>query len=283
MNAFNPYSNQKKSAHQILFYFPLILFFILMMTDLSIAQEVIPPKCCGGNRLLKEFIAEEMQYPSKSLQAQIEGVVELSFIVESNGSVSNLTFTKKVAPDIDKEAIRIFNKIIWQPATELGIPIAYLHEFSIPFKTKKYQKLIRRRGYEYFSYPHTPVDSGNRVYQRKEVDVGAYPIISSLDINLTSFLTKNLKYPESAFKQSVSGTVELIFVVEPSGRISNIQIIKALGGGCTEEAIRVVKMIRWFPALKNNIAVRSFIPMEINFNLASKTVGGSVPSPGQLN
>lgn len=271
-----PIENQKY------FRFFSLSFLVFLISFIGFSQEIIPPECYGGNRLLKEFIGEEMIYPQIALLEKIEGNVELSFIVGPDGQVGELTVIKKVAPEVDAEAIRIFRKLLWYPATEMGKPIAYLHEINISFKISKYQKMVKKRGYEYFNFPHQPVDSTNRVFKRKEVDVGAYPVISSLDVNISGFLTNNLQYPESAFKQSISGNVKLLFVVEPNGHISNIQVIKTLGGGCTEEAIRVVKLINWFPALKKNVAVRCFVPMEISFNLASKTVGGSVPSPGQL-
>ena len=80
----------------------------------------------------------------------------------------------------------------------------------------------------------------------------------------------------------MSGTVTLKFVIEPSGRISNIVVDKALGGGCTEEAIRVIRLIRWNPAVINEMAVRSWICLDITFDIAKKSVGGSIPTPGQV-
>ncbi len=80
----------------------------------------------------------------------------------------------------------------------------------------------------------------------------------------------------------MSGTVKLKFVIEPSGRISNIEVDKALGGGCTGEAIRVIRLIRWNPAVFNEMAVRSWMCLEIAFDIAKKSVGGSIPTPGQV-
>ena len=266
-----------------IFLLSFLMLFSLFANCRVGAQEIIPPQCYGGNRLLRQFIAEEMQYPEAALQAKTEGLVVLNFVVEANGAVSNLNISQNVSDEIDAEALRIFKKILWHPATELGKPISSRHELRIGFKIKKYQKMVKKRGYAKLNFPHQPFDTGYVVYQGKQLDVGAYPLISSIDRNLSGFLNHRLKYPEAAFKQSISGKVKLRFVVEPTGHISNIEVVENLGGGCTEEAIRVVKLIQWYPALKGKLAVRSFVPMEINFNLATKTVGGSVPSPGQLN
>lgn len=248
----------------------------------SLAQEIVSPQCYGGSRLTREFVQEEMIYPSRALETKTEGTVVLSFMVMPDGSVSGLEVLERVSPDLDREAIRIFNKILWHPATQLGRPIAYRHEFDVKFKIKKYMNLIKNRGPEYFVNPHEPVDTGNIVYRRKELDQVPKPLFSILDNDFQTFLSNNLEYPETAFKQNISGTVELLFVVEVSGRVSNIQVEKSLGGGCTEEAIRVLKLIRWYPGIRDKLAVRTLMPLQITFDIAKRSVGGAIPTPGQL-
>jgi TonB family protein len=264
--------------------FPLILFLLgILLYPISEikAQEIDPPTCYGGKKLLKEFIKEEMIYPEIALKKNIEGTVELSFIVEPNGSTSNLNIEEHVSPEIDKEAIRIFKKILWNPAKELGKPIALSHSIKIKFNIKKYKKLIKDRGYDYFSYPYQPIDTSNHVYATKQVDKYPKPIFNSADVNFNNFVARNLKYPETAFKQNVSGDVKLKFVVEQSGRMSNITVVNTIGGGTTEEAIRVLKLMKWHPGIKKGKAVRTFMEIEIKFDIAKHTVGGSVPTQGR--
>ena len=86
-------------------------------------------------------------------------------------------------------------------------------------------------------------------------------------MNLASFITKNIKYPDVAFKQSLSGKVTLQFVVELQGRVSNIKVLVPVGGGCTQEAIRLLQMINWMPGIKNDTAVRTLMKMDIDFKL----------------
>jgi protein TonB len=282
---FHTFMKHHTTSEQMKFLrFAIPFLFYLLFGELwspLLAQEITPPRCYGGNRLTREFILEEMVYPASALNSKTEGTVKLAFTVLRDGSVKDIIVENRVSPEVDAEAIRVFRKILWFPATDLGIPIDYRHTFSVKFKIRKYNNLIKTRGYNYFVYPYEPIDSSNIVYEREAVDESPKPVFSILDNNFQTFLSNNLMYPEAAFKQNLSGTVRLKFVVETSGRVSNILAEKTLGGGCTEEAIRVLKLIKWFPGIRDGTAVRTFMPLEITFDIAKRSVGGAIPSPGQ--
>jgi TonB family protein len=250
---------------------------------LGAAQQIIPPEPYGGDRLMREFIKEEMIYPDVAIQNQTEGTVVLSFLVTPQGTVQDIEALERVSDELDAEAIRILKKILWHPATELGIPIAYNHILDIKFDYKKYLKWVKKRGYEYYAFPYEPVDSSDKIHKMLDVDQMPRPVYDSKNYNFSSFIANNLKYPDAAFKQNISGTVKLNFVVEPSGRISNIIVDKAVGGGCTEEAIRVIKLVKWNPGILEGKAVRTFMCTDITFNLAKYTVEGTIPNPGQVH
>lgn len=83
-------------------------------------------------------------------------------------------------------------------------------------------------------------------------------------------MKKNFHYPDIAFKQNITGIVNVNFVVEPSGLISNVYVINRLGAGCTEESIRLVKLIRWMPGVVDGKAVRVLMNLSITFSLDGK-------------
>lgn len=267
--------------HQMIDWWIMMLLIVILPGSM-IAQELIPPQCYSGKRLTREFIKEELVFPEKAFENNEEGEVEISFIVNADGSATDYKISKSVSEELDMEALRITRKILWYPATEVGLPIAYKHKFTIKFDIKKYQKLVKNRGYDQIEYPFEPFDTSGKIYKSTKVDKTAYPVFTESNQNFGKFIGSNLEYPEAAFKQNVSGSVKLKFVIEPSGRISNIVVDKALGGGCTEEAIRVVRLLRWDPAQFNEMAVRSWMSLEITFDIAKKSVGGSIPTPGQV-
>jgi TonB family protein len=57
------------------------------------------------------------------------------------------------------------------------------------------------------------------------------------------FLRENVKYPALAVQNKIEGTVFVQFVITITGKVSNVRILRGIGGGCDEEAVRVVKLM----------------------------------------
>lgn len=83
------------------------------------------------------------------------------------------------------------------------------------------------------------------------------------------FLTNNIKYPQMARESSIQGTVYVTFVVERDGSVTDVRVLRGIGGGCDEEAIRVIKaMPKWVPGKQRGKPVRVQFNMPIKFTLA---------------
>jgi protein TonB len=87
---------------------------------------------------------------------------------------------------------------------------------------------------------------------------------------LYDFLRRNVKYPETAKDAGISGKVYITFVVEKDGSITDVRLKRGIGGGCDEEALRVVKMMpTWKPGLQRTHPVRVQFIMDIKFTLSA--------------
>jgi TonB family protein len=85
---------------------------------------------------------------------------------------------------------------------------------------------------------------------------------------LKKFLSDNIQYPLLAKENGIQGTVYASFLVDKNGRIGNIKIIRGIGGGCDEEALRVLKkMPDWIPGKQNGKSVRVLFNLPIYFIL----------------
>ncbi len=83
------------------------------------------------------------------------------------------------------------------------------------------------------------------------------------------YLRNNIKYPEMAKESGIQGTVYVTFVVEKDGSISHVKVLRGIGGGCDEEAVRVIKnMPKWKPGKQRGRPVRAQFNMPIRFILA---------------
>jgi protein TonB len=83
-----------------------------------------------------------------------------------------------------------------------------------------------------------------------------------------TFLQKNIKYPALARENGIEGRVYVTFVVGPDGSIRDVKVLRGIGGGCDEEATRVVKMMPAFkPAKQNGRPVNVQFNMPIVFSL----------------
>ena len=82
------------------------------------------------------------------------------------------------------------------------------------------------------------------------------------------FLQTNLRYPAEAREAGIQGTVFVTFVVEKDGDISDVRVLRGIGGGCDEEAVRVVKeMPAWEPGVQRGEKVRVQFNLPIRFKL----------------
>lgn len=68
---------------------------------------------------------------------------------------------------------------------------------------------------------------------------------------LLKFIYENLDYPEAACKQGITGTVVIRFEVDYEGKLSDFELLRSIGGGCDEEAMRVAQLMPdWIPPKK---------------------------------
>ena len=86
----------------------------------------------------------------------------------------------------------------------------------------------------------------------------------------TNYLLKNLKYPEEARKMGVEGTVIVMFVINSDGTIRDAEILRGIGAGADQEAIRVVlESPNWTPAYQRGRAVASRMRLPVRFSLSN--------------
>jgi protein TonB len=89
------------------------------------------------------------------------------------------------------------------------------------------------------------------------------------DGNYMTYLQKNIKYPPKAAQAEIQGTVYVSFVVNSDGRVSDAKLLKGIGFGCDEEALRVISnMPPWNPGKQGGRPVKVRMSVPVKFKLA---------------
>lgn len=87
--------------------------------------------------------------------------------------------------------------------------------------------------------------------------VEVMPTFPGGDQAMFKHIGTQVKYPEEALENGIQGVVYVTFVVERDGEITNVKMLRGIGGGCDEEALRVLRsMPKWTPGMQDGKAVR---------------------------
>lgn len=113
-----------------------MILSLLALTGISVgAFAADVPTYPGGEEAMKEFIAKTVIYPAPAKENGVEGIVNLSFTVNTDGTIGSIKVVRMVDPDLEQEAIRVVKKMpAWIPAEKDGAPVAAPAEVAIPFE-----------------------------------------------------------------------------------------------------------------------------------------------------
>lgn len=257
--------------------FILILSFLQIPTSLN-GQSYSEAKPIMTNKLLKDFMHAHLMYPDKARQSKTEGNVIIEFQIDKNGLITQRSIVEQVSPEINGAALELFDLILWIPATDYGIPIASTGEFKIQYNLKKYNKYVKSRGYDLIDFKDLKADTSNIIYKLSQLTKTPKPLMNEKYSDLGEFIFNEMEYPDEAKKLAIKGNVKLSFIIETNGLPSNIYVVETLGGGCCEESIRILQLLKWIPGIKDNLYVRTSYELNIHFNPADEHRSKHIPN-----
>lgn len=226
------------------------------------------PEPVAGKALTKEYITQNLVYPEADLQQGNSGKVVVSLHVDKDGLGCQYTVKSTFSEAASPIALALVKTILWKPATRDGIPCDSQTEYEIDFNAKSYKRYWKRR--ERIMPPLTlEADTSNHIFDYKQLEEVARPYFADGG-NIANYIYKNLKFPAEAKEREIQGTVRMSFTIEKNGSIANIVIINSVGGGCDNEAIRLMQETVWIPAEKNGKYVRSRNMQDITFSIGNR-------------
>ncbi|MDP3468770.1 MAG: TonB family protein [Daejeonella sp.] len=230
---------------------------------------------------LFKHLMRNMRYPASARQEKITGYEVVYFKIQ-NGKISNIKIAKGLQNDINNEVLRtfdLFKETVEAEDNDYALAIAF-HLTGI----ESNPVLLPSTGKNYFigSISVSAMGASEKV-ETSGPDYALSPVIikdfASVDAlpefpggikGWGEYLQSTLKYPDQARKNKIMGRVILKFVVLKNGSITDIRVLRGIGGGADEEAIRVVQESpKWKPGMSNGEAVNVAYTMPIFFQLPS--------------
>lgn len=122
------------------------------------------------------------------------------------------------------------------------------------------------------------VDTAHKVFMFVEI----MPQFPGGDAAMMRFLSTNINYPQEALEKGIEGTVYTRFVVGADGKVGSITIQRGLGGGLSEEVVRVLKMMpQWKPGTNDGKAVAVYFNLPVRFELPKTNPTNTQKSSGE--
>ena len=221
------------------------------------------PEFPGKEKAMMEFVTHNIHYPEEAKEKGIEGRVFVGFVVEKDGSINEVKVLKGIGHGCDEEAVRVVKSMPkWKPGMQKGKPVRVHYQMPFFFKLSDNQ-------------PKQPVKKSSVSKADMKPDKnGVYQIVEEMpkfpggENALMDYVAKNVVYPKEAQEKGISGRVFVGFIVEKDGSVNEVEVVRGIGGGCDEEAVRVIKALpKWEPGKMKGKPVRVSYMMPIIFKL----------------
>jgi protein TonB len=96
------------------------------------------PEYPSGEDMMKIFFSNHKKFPENAKKNNIQGTVFVTFVVEKDGTLSDIKVLRGVQEDIDKEAIRVISTMPkWTPGKQRGIPVRVQYNLPVKFTLKE--------------------------------------------------------------------------------------------------------------------------------------------------
>ncbi|MBL7905987.1 MAG: M56 family metallopeptidase [Bacteroidales bacterium] len=219
-----------------------------------------PPQYTGGQDAMIEYLKEKIRYPEVARKNKKEGTVYVSFVVETDGQVSNVKILRGIGSGCDEVAMKAVQDMPpWVPGTQRGKAVRVQYNLPIKFTLTEGEK------HSVYSVPEQKSDDNNEVF----VVVEQPPVFPGGDEARVAYVVNNISYPAEAKSKGIQGTVYVTFVIEQDGTVSNVKVLRGVHAALDKEAVRVIQtMPAWTPGKQRGNPVRVQFNMPVKFSLS---------------
>ncbi len=227
------------------------------------------PEYPGGTEALLKYLRKNTKYPEEALKNGKEGRAYIEFVVNTDGSISNIKVVKSSGDEsLDKEAMRVIASMPqWTPGTQGSDKVRVKFTLPVAFFMEKPQSepSIAKYSTKQINIPKDAKES-DIIYEVCEKS----PEYPGGMTALMKYLSTNINYPDDALEKKTQGRAHISFVVKSDGSISDIKVAKSSGNeSLDKEAMRVIaSMPKWRPGTQGGKSVNVRYTLPITFRLA---------------
>ena len=213
----------------------------------------------GGMSALMEYLSKNIKYPEAAMKKGTQGRATVQFVVEKDGSITNVKILRGIDPELDKEAIRVISAMPkWKPGTQRGEAVRVRFTVPVMFRLTE-DKTPVKYAPEEATYPEEATVF--EVVEQMPEYPGGMPA-------MMEFIGKNIKYPVAAQKAKIQGRVTIQFIVNTEGNIINPRVLRSADPLLDAEAIRLTTIMpKWKPGMQRGQAVNVKYTVPIMFRL----------------
>ncbi|OPZ29966.1 MAG: transport protein TonB [Bacteroidetes bacterium ADurb.BinA174] len=230
------------------------------------------PQYPGGTEAMNKFINENLQYPVIAQENGIQGRVIINFIIEKDGSLSDIRVVRGVDPALDKEAVRLIGSMPkWTPGKQRGYDVRVRYTLPITFRLSGNAPAVETGKPQREDQEKLKDLARKMITEEIFVVVEEQPEFSGGSTAMMNFISENISYPKIAFENGIQGRVITNFVVGNDGSISDVKIVRGVDPALDKEAVRVIEsMPAWKPGKQRGQPVNVRFTLPVVFSLEKK-------------
>lgn len=242
----------------------LIYIFLFLFVKVSFAQEnmsaknEVLPEFPGGINEMLSFISKNLNYPTYAKNKKIIGNIDLKFVVDTNGNVSNAEVTKSSGDTIfDEAAIKAIYKMPkWKPGSKNNELIPVTYYLPIIFDINKKGAITEKK----------------LLFARDETRVISAPVFRGGTEEMMKFINENKVYPKAIKDSGIVGETIIKFLIDSIGKVCIPSVRQSSGNSkLDKEALKLVaSMPNWIPAYKNGNRINQYCDLAIQFGKKAK-------------
>lgn len=212
----------------------------------------INPEPPGGMVAYRKWIGENYQYPKAAIDADIKGTLQIYFVVEKDGQLSNLKVVRDLGYGTGEAALDMLSKSAkWSPAVQNGKAVRIAYTLPIRLDLTNMGITEENKNIVFIEAEQMPLPPEGMPAFRK-------------------WIGDHYQYPKGAIDAGVKGTIKMKFIVEKDGSLSNIKAEEDIGYGTGEAAVKLLeKSPKWKMGVQNGRVVRVEYSLPIRLDLTN--------------